>query len=254
MRGGGAAAAIANRQSGQGITESRTPCDNDANDVPIRQRWLDSPQESGNSTFLTSFQSALDQLKRKVSYKKTSASRTMTTASEPQGQNDRDENRSFSGTSLKSFLGVSVVVVGRKRASQNPETRTETAATSNHSELHCSNSPARMGGQSSSGSVIDTVQEEERKRKAVLFMQNSFRRKRYHGCLIRPVLADRLIFDGSLARGARRFLIQLVTFAAYFASLELSGDGLAKCVPLCPQPPVRTAPAIGGARPRGRAR
>ena len=33
--------------------------------------------------------------------------------------------------------------------------------------------------------------------------------KRCRRCLLRPVLADRLAFDGSLARGARRFLIQV---------------------------------------------
>jgi hypothetical protein len=68
----------------------------------------------------------------------------------------------------------------------------------------------------------------ERQHKAALTIQESFRRKRYQRCLKRSMLADRLLFDAQLARGARRLLIHLATFAVYLASLDLSSNGLAK--------------------------
>jgi hypothetical protein len=74
----------------------------------------------------------------------------------------------------------------------------------------------------------ESLAEIERQRKAALTIQESFRRKRYERCLKRPLLAERLLFDAQLARGARRLLIHLATFAAYLASLDLSSNGLAK--------------------------
>jgi hypothetical protein len=76
-------------------------------------------------------------------------------------------------------------------------------------------------------SLVATA-DNERQRRAANTIQESFRRKRYQRCLKRPMLANRLLFDAHLARGARRLLIHLATFAAYLASLDLSSNGIAK--------------------------
>ena len=78
---------------------------------------------------------------------------------------------------------------------------------------------------------IDLAAIKEREHQAVLTIQHSFRRKRYERCLRRPVLAQRLLFNSRFANGVRRLIIQLATFAAYLASLKLSGDGETKFVP-----------------------
>jgi hypothetical protein len=79
------------------------------------------------------------------------------------------------------------------------------------------------------GSIFaNTDSDIERQRKAALTIQESFRRKRYVRCLKRVLLAERLLFDAQLARGACRLLIHLAIFATYLASLDLSSNGLAK--------------------------
>jgi hypothetical protein len=79
------------------------------------------------------------------------------------------------------------------------------------------------------GSILANIDSDiERQRKAALTIQESFRRKRYVRCLKRVLLAERLLFDAQLARGACRLLIHLAIFATYLASLDLSSNGLAK--------------------------
>ena len=228
MRGGGGRTAAALSRTKSVVTRPTLPTDDDdddcngssstntANSVNHRKPNALSDSEGNPSSFLAGLQSAQDQIKRRGSRETPPEGwHESQDQNKPAPENHGDASRPLNGAFKKTFKArASLVVLSKKIERQSPEAQPRVVDTANTpasllhrpaSPNHCqTDSPAGVPAGDPTAAAPppaaaaaaeddpDSPEDAERKRAAVLVIQDTFRRKRYHRCLLRPALADRL--------------------------------------------------------------